>query len=75
MQWNGEMIQSGLQERAPFPLLLLTFIALPLVKVALLFCFPEYFALALMGLTLVTSFSGESMIKGIISGLFGLFIS
>ena len=55
--------------------LLLTFISLPLVKVALFFGPPEYFALTLLGLTLVTSFSGDSVIKGVISGLFGLLIS
>lgn len=58
-----------------FSVIMLTFISLPLVKVALLFGPPEYFSLTLMGLTLVTAFSGDSMIKGFISALFGLLVS
>jgi putative tricarboxylic transport membrane protein len=54
---------------------LLTFIAPPLANVALSFGPPEYFALTFMGLTLVTSLSGESMIKGIMSGVFGLIVA
>ncbi len=54
---------------------LLTFIAPPLANVALSFGPPEYFALTFMGLTLVTSLSGESMLKGIMSGVFGLIVA
>jgi putative tricarboxylic transport membrane protein len=54
---------------------LLTFIAPPLATVALSFGPPEYFALTFMGLTLVTSLSGESMLKGIMSGVFGLIVA
>jgi len=54
---------------------LLTFIAPPLANVALSFGPPEYFALTFMGLTLVTSLSGESMIKGTMSGVFGLIVA
>jgi putative tricarboxylic transport membrane protein len=54
---------------------LLTFIAPPLADVALSFGPPEYFALAFMGLTLVTSLAGESMVKGLMSGIFGLIIA
>jgi len=54
---------------------LLTFIAPPLANVAISFGPPEYFALTFMGLTLVTSLSGESMIKGIMSGVFGLIVA
>jgi putative tricarboxylic transport membrane protein len=55
--------------------ILLTFIAPPLADVALSFGPPEYFALAFMGLTLVTSLAGESMVKGLMSGIFGLIIA
>lgn len=58
-----------------FAVLALTFMAPPLVKVALAFGPPEYFTLAFMGLTLVTSLGGESMIKGLMSGVFGLILS
>ena len=58
-----------------FAILMLTFIAPPLAEFALSFGPPEYFALTLMGLTLVTSLAGESMIKGIMSGVFGLIIA
>jgi putative tricarboxylic transport membrane protein len=56
-------------------IILLTFIAPPLANVALSFGPPEYFALAFMGLTLVTSLAGESMVKGLMSGIFGLIIA
>jgi putative tricarboxylic transport membrane protein len=54
---------------------LLTFTAIPLVKVAIAFGPPEYFALTFMGLTLVTSLSGESLLKGLMSGAFGLIVA
>jgi putative tricarboxylic transport membrane protein len=55
--------------------ILLTCIAPPLANVALSFGPPEYFALTFMGLTLVTSLSGESMLKGIMSGVFGVILA
>ncbi len=55
--------------------ILLTFIAPPLSSFALSFGPPEYFALAFMGLTLVTSLAGESMVKGLMSGVFGLIVA
>ena len=55
--------------------ILLTFIAPPLADVALTFGPPEYFALTFMGLTLVTSLAGESLVKGLMSGVFGLIVS
>jgi putative tricarboxylic transport membrane protein len=58
-----------------FSVVLLTFIAPPLVKFALAFGPPEYFALTFMGLTLVTSLAGDSMIKGVMSGVFGLLLA
>src|SRR5574341_2096206 len=54
---------------------LLTFIAPSLANVALSFGPPEYFALTFMGLTLVTSLAGESIVKGLMSGVFGLIVA
>jgi putative tricarboxylic transport membrane protein len=53
----------------------LLFIAPQLAKVALSFQAPEFFALAIFGLTLMASSSSKSMIKGLISGFFGLLLS
>ncbi len=58
-----------------FAVILLTFIAPPLANVALSFGPPEYFALTFMGLTLVTSLAGESIAKGLMSGVFGLIVA
>lgn len=46
-----------------------------LAKVALKFGPPEFFALMVMGLTVVTSLAGRSMLKAIFSMLFGLAIA
>jgi putative tricarboxylic transport membrane protein len=53
----------------------LLFIAPQLAKVALNFQAPEFFALSVFGLTLMASASGKSMVKGLISGFMGLFLS
>ena len=45
-----------------------------LAKVALQFSKPEYFALAIFGLSVIVSISGNSVIKGVMSGLFGLLL-
>jgi len=58
-----------------FGILLLTFTAIPLVKAALAFGPPEYFALAFMGLTLVTTLTGKSLLKGLMSSTFGIIIA
>lgn len=46
-----------------------------LAKVALQFSKPEYFALAVLGISIITSVSSGSMIKGIMGGVLGLFIA
>lgn len=46
-----------------------------LSSVALKFSSPEYFALAVLGLTVVASLSGKDLIKGLIGVLFGLVIA
>lgn len=55
--------------------LALMFISPLLAKLALKFTAQEYFALALFGLSIIASISGESIIKGLISGIIGLIIS
>ena len=42
---------------------------------ALKFHSADYFALALFGLTIMASSSGKNMIKGLMSGAFGLLVS
>src|SRR5699024_8305012 len=54
--------------------LALMFLAPPLAKVSLLFSGPEYFFLALFGLTIIGSLSGGSVLKGISSGVIGLLV-
>jgi putative tricarboxylic transport membrane protein len=58
-----------------FAIILLTFTATPLVRAALAFGPPEYFALTFMGLTLVTSLAGDSLLKGLMSGTFGIILA
>ena len=52
----------------------LMFIAPPLAKLSLQFSAPEYFLMALFGLTIIGSLAGDSMAKGLISGFFGLLV-
>lgn len=49
--------------------------AFPISKIALSFGPPEYFALAIFGLTMMISVSGSSISKGLIMGFIGLFIA
>lgn len=53
----------------------LIFAAFPVAKFALKFGPPEYFALALFGLSMMISVSGKNIIKGLIVGLLGLLLS
>jgi putative tricarboxylic transport membrane protein len=52
----------------------LQLIAPPLAQVALLFGFPEYFALMCLGLVLLTFLARGSMIKGLMMAAFGIFL-
>jgi putative tricarboxylic transport membrane protein len=54
---------------------LLTFISPQIATFALEFGSPEYFALAVFGLSIIASVSGDSLIKGLISGLLGMFLA
>lgn len=53
----------------------LMFIAIPLASVALAFGPAEYFALAVVGLTLICSLGEENVLKGIWAGIFGILLS
>jgi len=57
-----------------FGLTCLVLVAPIIAKVALKFGAPELFALVLLGLTLICSFGQRSVIKGLISGVFGLIV-
>jgi len=50
-------------------------IAPPLARFALKFSDPEYFLIAIFGLTIIGSLAGKSTIKGLISGAVGLCIA
>jgi len=52
----------------------LLLIAPPLAMIALKFSSPEYFFIALFGLTIIASLSSDNMLKGIASGVFGLIL-
>lgn len=58
-----------------FSCIVLILVSPQLAKVALSFGPPEYFALALFGLSIVAGVSGKSLLKGVIAGLIGLFIA
>jgi putative tricarboxylic transport membrane protein len=51
----------------------LMMMAPPIAKFALKFGPPEYFALAIFGLTIIAGIAGKSFVKGIIGGTLGLF--
>jgi putative tricarboxylic transport membrane protein len=53
----------------------LMLLAPPLASVALAFGPPEVFFVMLLGMTIVMSVAGESMLKGLMAGLFGLFLA
>ena len=55
--------------------LLLMFLAPPLARVALAFGPPEYFWLAVFGLTLISALSVGNLLKGLIGACFGLILS
>lgn len=55
--------------------IVLLFAAPPIASVAMKFRSPEYFSLAIFGLTVIAGVSGDNIIKGLISAFFGIFIS
>lgn len=58
-----------------FGALMMSFLSPQLSKFALKFGSPEYFSLAIFGLSVIISISGKSIVKGIMSGLFGLLLA
>jgi putative tricarboxylic transport membrane protein len=58
-----------------FGLFLLVLLTEPLAKVALLFTPPAYFALGILGLSVISSLSEGALIKGLMAGIMGLMIS
>ncbi len=57
-----------------FSAIMLLWTAPLLSKVALSFTSPEYFSLAIFGLSMVTSLSSKNVTKGLISAVFGLML-
>lgn len=58
-----------------FGIIMLIFLTGWLTKVALLFKPPAYFAIGLLGLSVIASLSERSLIKGLIPGVLGLMIA
>lgn len=58
-----------------FSVVALLFIAPPLAEFSLAFGSPEYFLLALFGITVIASLSASAMEKGLIAGAVGLLLS
>ncbi len=58
-----------------FSALMLLFIAPQIAKIALKFGPAEYFSLAIFGLTIISTVSANNIIKGIIMGVLGMFVS
>jgi putative tricarboxylic transport membrane protein len=54
---------------------IMTFLSPQIAKIGLRFGPPEFFALAIFGLGMIITISGSSLLKGIISALFGLLIT
>ena len=55
--------------------LIMAFLAPQIAQFGLRFGPPEFFSLAIFGLTMIISISGESLIKGAIAALFGLLLT
>lgn len=58
-----------------FGLILLVLLTEPLAKVALLFTPPAYFALGILGLSVIASLSEGALVKGLMAGILGLMIA
>jgi putative tricarboxylic transport membrane protein len=58
-----------------FSAIALIFLAIPLAEVAVTFGPSEYFALSMLGLTMICSLGGKNVIKGILAGLIGILVS
>lgn len=58
-----------------FAILMLNILAEPIARLAITFGAPEYFAITILGLSLLTSLTGKSLKKGLVSVVLGLFIA
>ncbi len=58
-----------------FGVLALMLVAPPLARLSLAFSSPEYFALMVLGLTMVVLLAGESLVKALLAMLVGLWIA
>ncbi|GAA0469501.1 tripartite tricarboxylate transporter permease [Alkalibacillus silvisoli] len=58
-----------------FSVIILILLAIPLASVALAFSAPEYFALSVFAITVVASLVSNSIVKGLISAIFGLMLA
>jgi putative tricarboxylic transport membrane protein len=58
-----------------FGLLMLVLLTEPLARVALAFTPMAYFALGILGLSVIASLSGESLLKGLAAGVIGLMVA
>lgn len=58
-----------------FGLFMLILLSKPLAAVALAFTPPAYFALGILGLSVIATLSGDSLVKGFIAALLGLMIA
>ena len=55
--------------------IILLFAAPPIAMIALKFRSPEYFSLAVFGLTVIAGVCGDNIVKGLISAALGMFVS
>ena len=58
-----------------FGLLMLVMLTEPLARVALAFTPPAYFALGILGLSVISSLSGKSLAKGLMAGILWLMVA
>jgi len=58
-----------------FSIFALIFISPSLARITLKFAPAEYFAIAVFSLTIIASLSGKSLVKGLLSGVFGMALS
>ncbi len=56
-------------------IIFLLFLSPPLAKIAIKFGPPEYFWLAVFGITIISSLASENVLKGFIGGIIGILIS
>ncbi len=58
-----------------FSCIILLLLAPPLAQISLKFNAPEYFLIAIFGLTIIASLAADSLVKGLAAGVFGLIVS